>query len=203
MRPGWQDFCNTYESRFSKLIESFPVTEKNEEAFESEKKMFTTFKWGMAYLCPRGIGPTEWTGSVKAQTQRQRRFYLAGQTLDSMRVWDIRRAVQGLKHLPGFEKTPLWLQGHRDMAANALYASLFEEGITRLDLHELPASHQQGPAYLNILRHLDLPQAAAMAAEKTRVIVYSADPATWEYTATTAKNLEWPEKHWSIRKPVE
>ncbi|TDU73201.1 acetyl xylan esterase AXE1 [Prosthecobacter fusiformis] len=200
---GWQDFCNTYESRFSKLIESFPVTEKDEKSFESEKKMFETFKWGMAYLCPRGIGPTEWTGSEKAQTQRQRRFYLVGQTLDSMRIWDIRRAVEGLKGIPGFEKTPLWLQAHRDMAANALYASLFEEGITRLDLHELPASHQQGPAYLNVLKFLDIPQAAAMAAEKTRVIIYTGDSTAWEYPTNTAKNLGWPEKQWSIRKPVQ
>lgn len=200
---GWADFCNTYESRFSKLIESFPVTQKDETAFESEKKMFQSFKWGMAYLCPRGVGPTEWTGSEKAQGQRLRRFYLAGQTLDSMRVWDIRRAVQGLKQLPGFEKTPLWLQGHREMAADALYASLFEDGITRLDLHDLPASHMQGPAYLNVLKFLDLPQAAAMAAERTRVILYSGDAAAWSYPTAVVKNLGWPEKHWQIRKPVE
>jgi len=202
-QQGWQDFCNTYESRFAKLIESFPSTQKDDQAFESEKKMFETFKWGMAYVCPRGIGPTEWTGSVKAQTQRQRRFYLVGQTLDSMRVWDVRRTVQGLKQIPGFEKTPLWLQGHRDMAANALYASLFEDGITRLDLHDLPTSHNQGPAYLNVLKYLDLPQASAMAAEKTRVILYTGDATAWEYPTTTVKNLGWPEKQWQIRKPVD
>lgn len=200
---GWTDFCNTYESRFSKLIESFPVTEKDEEAFASEKKMFETFKWGMAYVCPRGVGPTEWTGSEKAQTHRLRRFYLLGQTLDSMQVWDIRRAVQGIRQVAGLEKTALWIQAHRDMAADAVYASLFEEGITRLDLHELPTSHAQGPAYLNVLKLLDLPQAVAMAAEKTRVIIYSADEAAWNYPATTVKNLGWPEKQWQLRKPMK
>lgn len=200
---GWKDFNSTYGSRFGKLIELPVAGEADENAFESEKKMYGSFKWGMAYLCPRGIGPTEWTGSDKAQTQRQRRFYLAGQTLDSMRVWDIRQAVQGFKKIPGFEKTPLWLQAHRDMAANALYASLYEEGITRLDLHDLPTSHQQGPAYLNVLKFLDLPQAAAMAAEKTRVILYTGDSDAWDFPTTTAKNLEWSEKQWSIRKPVQ
>lgn len=202
-QQGWQDFCNTYESRFSKLIESFPTTQKDEKAFESEQKMFKNFKWGMAYLCPRGIGPTEWSGSDKAQTHRLRRFYLLGQTIDSMRVWDIRRAVQGIKQVEGLAQTPLWIQAHRDMAADALYASLFEEGITRLDLHDMPASHQQGPAYLNVLKYLDLPQAAALAAEKTRVILYTADAAAWEYPASTVKNLKWPEKQWQIRKPME
>jgi cephalosporin-C deacetylase-like acetyl esterase/uncharacterized protein YkuJ len=200
---GWKDFNSTYGSRFAKLIDLPVAGMADEKAFESEKKMFTHFNWGMAYLCPRGIGPTEWTGSDKAQTQRLRRFYLAGQTLDSMRVWDIRQAVQGIKKIPGFEKTPLWIQAHRDMAANALYASLYEKGITRLDLHDLPTSHQQGPAYLNVLKFLDLPQAAAMAAEKTRVILYTGDSADWDFPTTTAQNLEWPEKQWSIRKPVK
>lgn len=164
--------------------------------------MFETFKWGMAYLAPRGVGPTEWTGSEKAQTQRLRRFYLLGQTADSMRAWDIRRAVQAVKQISGLEKKPLWIQGQRDMAVNALYASLFEDGITRLDLHELPTSHARGPAYLNVLKYLDLPQAAALAAEKTRVIIYSADEKAWAYPAAVVKLLGLPEKQWQIRKPM-
>ncbi|HYF34411.1 MAG TPA: prolyl oligopeptidase family serine peptidase, partial [Prosthecobacter sp.] len=199
---GWQDFCNTYETRFSKLIETFPSTTHDEKAFESEKKMFESFKWGMAYLCPRGIGPTEWSGSAKAQTQRLRRFNLIGQTVDGMRVWDIRRGVQALKNVPGFEKTPLWIQGQRDMAVNNLYASLFEDGITRIDLHDMPASHDTGPAYLNVLKHLDIPQATAMALERTRVIIYDADDARWNYAAGTGKLLKLPEKQWQVRKPM-
>lgn len=198
---AWKDFGSTYGSRFSKLIESSAA--KDDAAFESEKKMFSHFKWGMAYICPRGIGPTEWTGSPKAQTQRLRRFYLAGQTLDSMRVWDVRRTIQGIQKLPGFEKTPLWIQAHRDMAANAVYASLFEKGITRLDLHELPTSHQQSPAYLNVLKFLDIPQAVAMAAKKNRVILYSDDEQAWQYPAQVVKNLGWPEKNWQIRKVTQ
>lgn len=202
---GWKDLGSTYGSRFASLLGT-PATAggtPDDKAFESEKKMFQSFKWGMAYLCPRGIGPTEWTGSPKAQTQRLRRFYLAGQTLDSMRVWDICQALQGLRTVEGFSKTPLWVQAKGEMAANALYASLFTPvSLTRLDLHDLPASHQQGPAYLNVLKYLDIPQAVAMAAEKTRVILYSADETAWTYPAQTVKKLGWPEKHWQVRKPV-
>lgn len=200
---GWQDFCHTYESRFGKHIETFPNAKSDNKAFESEKKMFETFKWGMAYLCPRGIGSTEWTGSEKAQIHRLRRFYLLGQTVDSMRVWDIRRGVQALKQIAGFEKKPLWIQAHREMAAHSVYASLFEEGITRLDLHEMPASHEMGPAYLNVLKHLDLPQAVAMAVEKTRVMVYSADNQAWSYPAGIAKLIQVPNKQWQMRKPIQ
>ena len=51
------------------------------------------------------------------------------------------------------------------MGANALYASLYLEGLSRLELEHLPVSHHAGPTYLNVLRYLDLPQALAMAAE--------------------------------------
>lgn len=201
---GWQTFSQTYGSHFANLIPGQdPAVKPDTDAFSSEQKMFQSFKWGMAYVCPRGIGPTAWTGSAKAQTQRLRRFYLLGQTLDSMRVWDVRRTVQALRKVPELGQTPLWIQAHRSMAANALYASLFEEGLTRLDLHELSTSHQEGPALLNVMRVLDLPQTAALVAEKTRVIVYARNPAAWSYVTETARNLAWPDKQWQIRKPME
>lgn len=208
---GWDEFCRTFHSRFGKLIEVFPGMPKDEAGFESEKKMLNHFKWGMAYVCPRGVGPTAWTGSPKAQTQRLRRFYLLGQTLDGMRVWDIRRTVQTLRAIPGFGETPLWLQAHRDMAVDSLYASLFEDGIKRLDLHDLPLSHngtvagspeEAGPALLNVLRHLDIPQAAAMAAMRSRVVIYSDKKEAWDYPATVVKNLG-KEKQFQLREPVK
>lgn len=208
---GWDDFCATYNSRFGKLIEIFPGTPKNDDAFEQEKKMFTNFKWGMAYICPRGVGPTAWSGSPKAQTQRLRRFYLLGQTLDGMRVWDICRTLQTIRAIPGFEETPLWIQAHRDMAVDSLYASLFEDNIKRLDLHDMPSTHNgsvagdpqnTGPALLNVLKHLDVPQAAAMAAMRGRVVIYSDQKAAWDYPATVTRNLG-KEKQFQIREPVK
>lgn len=206
---GWDDFCATYHSRFGKLVEVFPGTPDDDKAFEQEKKMFESFKWGMAYICPRGVGPTAWTGSEKAQTQRLRRFYLLGQTLDGMRVWDIRRTVQTIRAIPGFEETSLWIQAHRDMAVDSLYASLFEDNVKRLDLHDMPLTHNgtvadpksAGPALLNVLKYLDIPQAAAMAAMRSRVVIYSDKKDAWDYPATITKNLG-KEKQFQIREPV-
>lgn len=201
---GWTQFCETYYSRFGKLIETFPAIKDNPESFKNEKSMFENFKWGMAYVCPRGIGPTAWEGSEKAQTQRLRRFYLTGQTLQSSQVWDIRRTVQGIRQLPGLDKTKLWLTGHRDQAVNALYASLFEDNIARLDLHEMPTSHApDGPAYLNVLRYLDIPQAAAMAAERTRVVIYTDDKPAWNYLTTTGEALKLEPKQIQLREVVK
>jgi len=105
-----------------------------------------------------------------------------------------------LRAVPAFSQTPLWVQSERKMAGVALYASLFEPNIVRLDLHQLPASHRQGPILLNVERFLDLPQAVAMAAERSQVILYQDGESGWEFPADVAKQLNWGEKKFQIRK---
>ena len=137
--------------------------------------MFKNQKWAMAYVAPRGIGPTAWSGDARKRNQIQRRFYLLGETLDGMRVFDVVRSASALRAVQGMGEVSLWMQANRQMAANLLYASLSIPGVTRLDLHDLPESHREGPAYLNVLRVLDLPQAVALASERTRVVLYQPD----------------------------
>ncbi len=198
---GWEQFCNAYHSRFGSLIEIFPSVKADEEAFQSERAMFEHNPWGMAWLCPRGIGSTAWEGSEKAQTHRLRRFYLVGETLPSAQVWDIRRGLQALRQIDGLEKTRLWLQAHRGQAANALFASLFEAGIDRMDLHELPPSLKTGePHYFNVLKTLDLPQAAALAATRARLVLYTNEEAAWNYPRAVCERLDLP-KNLQLRQP--
>jgi len=197
---AWQDFRHMMAGNFPKLFAPADRAGADGHGFDDEKKMFDGSKWAMAYVCPRGIGPTAWSGSDKQQTHRLRRFYLLGQTLDSMQVWDIRRAIAALRATP-YAKVPLWLQSQHTMAGNTLYASLFEDNITRLDLHRLPASHENGPAYLNVLKTLDIPQAAAMAAERTRVRIYTAEKSAWSFPVQVAETLGW-KKAFELREPL-
>ena len=89
------------------------------------------------------------------------------------------------------------------MAANALYASLFIPEVKRLDLHALPATQHDGPIYLNVLRHLDLPQAAAMVAERSTLAIYTSDDAPWQYAKSVAAALKLSEKRVQIRQPLD
>jgi dienelactone hydrolase len=197
---AWQDFRHMMAGHFPKLFLPAEQAGADGHGFADEKKMFEASNWAMAYVCPRGIGPTAWTGSDKQQTQRLRRFYLLGQTLDSMQTWDIRRAIAALRATP-FGKPALWLQSQHTMAGNTLYASLFEDGITRLDLHRLPTSHEVGPYYLNVLKFLDIPQAAAIAAERTRVRIYTPEKSAWTFPAQVADKLGW-KKAFELRDPL-
>ena len=198
---AWQDFRQMMAGNFSSLFSQDERVGADAQGFSDEKQMFDQSKWAMAYVCPRGIGPTAWSGSEKQQAHRERRFYLIGQTLDSMQVWDIRRAIAALRATP-FGKAPLWLQSQQNMAGNTLYASLFEDGIARLDLHRLPASHQTGPTYLNVMKYLDVPQATAIAAARTQVRVYSADKSAWDFPAQVAEMLD-RRKAFELRDPLE
>jgi hypothetical protein len=78
-------------------------------------------------------------------------------------VWDVRRALEVLRGVPVLKGVPVELRGQGDLAGVALYAALFESEVAGLDLWGLPASHRQGPIFLNVRRLLDTPQALALA----------------------------------------
>lgn len=199
----WPEFLTSVGAAFPEAFSGVSLPPIDPEAFARERKMHESQKWAMAYVAPRGVGPTAWTDDEKERNHIRRRFQLLGMTLDSSRVWDIRRSIQALRTVDGFGETQLWLQSRGDMAANALYASLFEPDIHRLDLHELPAGHMEGPDYLNVLRFLDIPQAAAMAAERSRLVIYTDAPKPWKYVTDTAALLQWDAKQFQVRESMK
>jgi hypothetical protein len=107
-----------------------------------------------AYFAPTGVDPRCWNADPKKWSHMRRRFMLLGQTLDGMRVWDIRAAVRGLRDVPGFGKVSIMLHAQRNMAVNALYAALFEPGI-KVQYTDCLTDPCQGPDYLNVLKYLD------------------------------------------------
>jgi dienelactone hydrolase len=128
---------------------------------------------------------------ARKEVQLRRRHMLLGETADALRVADFVRAIQAIRASVEFSKLTLRLEAEGDMAVNALYASLFAP-VDELVLTSLPKSHQDGgPDYLNVLRILDIPQAVAMASERTRVELRSAKSLDWEYPLQTAKALGW------------
>lgn len=145
-------------------------------------------------VAPRGIGPTAWTSQTKQSTNIRRRFMLLGQTLDGMRVWDVRRAIHAVREIDDFAGVPITLKAANEMAGIALYAALFEPDIDHVELNGLSQSHRTGPDFLNVLRILDIPQTVAMVAENTPVEVLQNDDAGWEYSKAVAKNLGWDDR---------
>jgi hypothetical protein len=187
--PGWQEWIGDLGPAFKEALQLSKEPKQDAARFGQNVKMLQFHKWAFAAVTPRGIGPTLWseTNSFDGKpngNQIRRRFALLGQTLDGQRVWDVRRALACLRTVPDLKGVSLWLQGKNDMAGIALYASLFEPDVVRLDLWHPPASHRQGPIFLNVLRVLDMPQAIALAFPR-KVRLYVKDDAE-------AKAWEWP-----------
>lgn len=199
---SWDEFLAALRPAFPEQFAAERMPTKNDVDFQSTKQMLTSNKWAMAYVAPRGVGPTAWDQTDKKQTQFRRRFYLVGQTLDAMRVWDVRRAIQTLRATEPYGKSPLGLQSHRVMGGNALYASLFEPNIARLDLYDLPPTHREGPIYLNVQRFLDMPAAVAMAAELSRLVLYQADDHGMQWPRSVANQLGWDKQQLQFRNPA-
>ncbi len=133
------------------------------KSFEELTARLRSTRTCLAWLAPRGVGPTAWNADPKQQVQIRRRFMLLGQTLDGMRVWDVRRAMQALREIEGRRLERLTLTGRGEMGVHALYASLYEPEVTGLALSKLPASHREGPDYLNVMKYLDMPESLELA----------------------------------------
>jgi dienelactone hydrolase len=198
-QAAWDQFQGTMRVGFPHLFPGGTTEPVDAAGWQELQQMLAGHAWGMAWLAPRGVGPTEWSRDDRKRTQIRRRFMLLGQTADGMRIWDVRSGVQTLRSVSGFRDVPLWLQGERHAAGWALYASLFEPTISRLDLWELPHSHRDGVIVPNVLRFLDLPQAVAVAGKDSKVRIYDADASAWQYPLDTARRLAWPDQQIEVR----
>ena len=197
---GWTKWLAAVSTGFAAELKDQPLPETNEEAFRRYIEALKNTNNAVAYVMCRGIGPTIWSTDKSKLKEIRRRFMLLGQTLDGMRTWDVRRAIQTVRsrNIESLRGVPVRLEGQGYMAGIALYASLFEPDIAGLDLVNLPLSHHDGPIYLNVLRYLDMPCAVAMAADRSQVKLYQDDDAGWQFPKAVADRLGWPEKQLQI-----
>ena len=195
----WSEWVAAMRVGFAEQLNDQKLPEPDKDAFEQIKQMLGDTKQAMAYVAPRGVGLTCWGTSRSRGVDVRRRFMMVGQTLDGMRVWDVRRAIQVLRTIQSMRRLPVRLHARNHTAGIALYASLFEPDIAGLDLHNLPNSHRDGPTFLNVLRYLDMPQAVAMAAERSEVRLCRKDDAKWQFPKAVAEKMDWPKDRIQIR----
>ena len=196
---GWTEWLAAMRVGFANELNDQMQSEPNEVAFKRSQEMFRNTNMAVAYIAPRGVGPTVWNTNERKRTQIRRRFMLLGQTRDGMRVWDVRRAIQALRKVDLVSSVPVTLQGHGRMAGIVLYASLFEPDIVRLDLWHPPHSHRDGPTFLNVLRYLDIPEAVAMGAERSEIRLYEEDDSGWRFPRAVAKELGWDDERFQVQ----
>ena len=119
----------------------------------------------------RGIGNTVPMKEKRHRVQNRRRFMLIGQTLPTMRTYDILRAIDVLRSRPELKKLPLHIWADGPMANNAILASLFARNIEQMHLSNVSTNDkdEDAPDHLNLSRVASWPDLIKLAGQKTNV----------------------------------
>ena len=196
----WDGFCSTYSEAFPVAFET-AIETSDLEQFQKATKGIKSSSLALAYVAPRGVGPAKYSVDDKKLTQIRRRFYLLGQSLDGMQVYDIRRAIQCTKKLPGLRNSELCLTGTGKMAGKVTYASLFEDGIRKLELHQPCRDHDAGPYFLNIDRISSFAETIYWASRRSKVVIYDENNVkAWQ--TVSSKRAKIQEGGFEVRLPV-
>jgi cephalosporin-C deacetylase-like acetyl esterase len=135
--------------------------------------------FAQAVVYPRGIGEVPWDKTFWKATLRN--AMQVGETVDSMRLDDVRAAFAALMTMPEVDPRRIAVAGKGVSGALALYAAIFEPGVEHAILLDPPTSHAEGPIFLNVMRYTDLPEAAALFAPR-RLTFYGRMPPAYEYS---------------------
>jgi pimeloyl-ACP methyl ester carboxylesterase len=153
----------------------------------------------LVLVAPRGVGPSAWPAEKDLQIRR--RFSLLGQTLDGMRVWDVRRGLAALRRVIDVPQgATLALVGEGQAAALAMWAAVFEPSVTELVLENPPTTVREGPALLNLERIMTQAQALTLVHPRDVVIRRSA-PDAWRWASRQAETLGAPAGTWPSFAP--
>jgi dienelactone hydrolase len=115
-------------------------------------------------LAPRG----GWTRKNPPNTV-ERSMALLGMTADSGRVWDVLSVAR--------RAGPVRVAGRGASGVIGAYAALYEPSVVEVVAVDPPASHGDGPHFLNVLRVLDVPDALGMLAPRPLRLVGAKNPA--------------------------
>ncbi len=185
---------------WSKLLSlSFPDAklgvETSRESLNS-KKVDELFKESdeIALIAMRGAGPARFSGGKFEQTHIRRRYYLLGQTLETLQTLDLTQALQALNPDLQNGDRPIQASAGGSTAVMLAYASIYAPKGFTLSLDRPPFSHRDGPAYLSIMRDLDIPATILMASERRKVNL-QIDSSEFESAWTSLKSLaqKYPE----------
>ncbi|WP_165075139.1 alpha/beta hydrolase family protein [Paludisphaera rhizosphaerae] len=188
-------------SKYEGLIEIFEAEKGDPSSHPrfAELKRRIDAGESIGLLAPIGVGRTAWPKSKDLTIRR--RLALLGLTLDGLRVDDVQNAVI---FLTGWHNSPLRLKASGEMAPIALWAAILDndEGkpqgskVRRLLLENPPATVQDGPAFLNLDRILDMPQAVALM-YPVDVCIEGSPEAYWAWPRDLSERLgskkPWPE----------
>jgi hypothetical protein len=133
------------------------------------------------FISPRNSGSGRWPDPSPFYIQRS--LPLLGRTVDSGRLADVLAAASQVVPARG-EAGARWnVIGRGPAGVLAAYAAILEPGIAEAVLVDPPASHREGPIFVNVLRVLDIPEGLALLAPRP-LTIFTDQPTAFDSTAT-------------------
>ena len=128
---------------------------------------------------PCGVGEVPWDAAFWTDTLKNAMH--VGQTVDSIRLSHVMAALATLRAQPAVDPGRIMVLGRGVSGALGLYAAILDPAVQQVMLMDPPSTHAAGPVFLNVLRHTDMPEAAALIAPR-HLTFYGRTPAAYEYT---------------------
>jgi hypothetical protein len=138
---------------------------------------------------PRGAGRGAWVGNEAKQIQIRRRFQLLGMTVDGMRVWDIRRAIQVVRQeCPQLQE--LRLRARSGAESIVLLASLYEPPVEIVIAPMINGGVDQQPSILNLTRSMPIEMLPVLVASRSRLFTATVK-ADAQFAAEATSSKDW------------
>lgn len=182
---GWNSWIGSLAGSFASELAVDPKLGDGSRAAQLKERLAPRGT-ALVFLAPRGVGPGRWSCDAAEENRLRRRLLVLGRMLAECQVHDVRRGVRALAAIPALASAEIRVESRGEMACVALYAAVFEPAIKELDLTSLPASQEDGPPLLGILRSIDLPEALSLVFPR-RVRLRDVDPRGFEWTQKVAK----------------
>jgi cephalosporin-C deacetylase-like acetyl esterase len=128
-------------------------------------------------VAPRNTGDTRWSDPAPYYVRRS--LPLLGSTVDTGRLTDVLAAAT---HLLASTRGKVNIIGHGRAGVIAAYAALLEPRINEVVAIDPPATHRDGPIFLNVLRVTDVPEALGLIAPRP-LTIHTAKRETFARTA--------------------
>jgi len=173
------------------------ITDKPELAISTRLQDESKASHAVFVFAPRGLEPDAWVGNDAKQIQIKRRFQLIGTTADSMRIWDIRRAMQVIRETCPNVGGSIAIEGESPFEMLALIASLFEPAVATQQLSVTVTADEAMPSVLNLTRTISPDELVALAAWRCDVRMEAVSADVVPFAAGLVKASDWRGK--SIR----
>ncbi len=149
-------------------------------------------KTALLIIEPRGAGFTSVHPGMTHHLLRA--GALIGLTPTMLLMQDLWRVMPHLSQTDVLQGRKLYLHGRGDAAVACLYHALFDQRIAGVLMESPPPTHRDGAHILGILRHLDLPQVAALLTPRPLGIVWEARTNTrpWHWLKRLHERLNTP-----------